>query len=458
MINRIGLIAAREFVVSITNKGLLIGVLIMPALVTILAVLGPRILNSRSPQTRGEVAVMDPTGRVLPELRAALDPEKVAARRVEAARRAAEQVVPGAGAAVSSTAGASTVVAPIPELQLLERSAEADVSREKSWLLADPNRSSSERHLALIVVHPDAVVRATGKSDFGTYDMYVSAALDDGTEGAIFEGVRLALVNARMAASQLDPKAIEDTMRVRRPSSVLVGANGEQQTARGLTRLLPFVMGILLFMGVMIGGQTLMTSTVEEKSSHVVEVLLAAVSPLELMAGKLIGQLGVGLVIMGVYIGLGMLLLFQFAMFGLLDPLLVVYLLIFYLLSYLVFGALMSAIGAAVNQMADAQSLMGPILLLLVTPYILTPIIGRAPNSTFSVAVSFIPPINAFAMMARLASDAPPPFWQVGLTILVGLGAAAAAVWFAAKVFKIGLLMHGKPPNFATLVRWAREA
>jgi ABC-2 type transport system permease protein len=458
MIKKIGLIAAREFIVSITNKGLLIGLVMMPALVTVVAVLGPRVFNSRSPQVRGEVAVIDPTGRVVQELRAALDPKQVSARRVETVRRAADQIVPGAGGAVSAGASASTAALPIPELALLDRPAGAEVVREKAWLVTDPNRPSGERHLALLVVQPDAVVRSPGKPDFGSYDLYVSASLDDATEGAIFEGARLALVNARMAASQLDPKMIDDTMRVTRPRSVLVAASGEQQTARGLTRLLPFVMGIMLFVGVMIGGQTLMTSTVEEKSSRVVEVLLAAVSPIELMAGKLIGQLGVGLVIMGVYIGLGVLMLFQFALLGLLDPLLVVYLLVFYLLSYLIFGALMAAIGAAVNQMADAQSLMGPIMLLLLAPYILTPMIGRAPNSTFSVAVSFIPPINAFAMMARLASDAPPPFWQVGLTILVGLGAAAAAVWFAAKVFKIGLLMHGKPPNFATLIRWAREA
>ena len=217
-------------------------------------------------------------------------------------------------------------------------------------------------------------------------------------------------------------------------------------------------MGIMLFMGIMIGGQTLMTSTIEEKSSRVVEVLLAAVSPVELMGGKLLGQLGVGLLVMGVYIGVGLLGLFQFAMLGLIDPMLVVYLFVFFLLSYLLFGALMSAIGAAVNQIADAQSLMGPVMLLLIAPYVLTPFIGRAPNSTFSIAASFIPPINTFAMMARLASDTPPPTWQVLLTIVVGLAAAAIAVWFAAKIFKIGLLMHGKPPSFATLVRWARMA
>jgi ABC-2 type transport system permease protein len=97
-------------------------------------------------------------------------------------------------------------------------------------------------------------------------------------------------------------------------------------------------------------------------------------------------------------------------------------------------------------------------MILLVIPYILSPAIGRAPNSTFSVAVSFIPPINTFAMLSRIASDSPPPAWQIWLTALIGLATAGAAVWFAAKVFKVGLLMHGKPPNLATLIRWARAA
>jgi len=163
----------------------------------------------------------------------------------------------------------------------------------------------------------------------------------------IFDALRQSLLNARLAASNLDQAVVEATMRVQRPASVIVAAGGEQRSQRGFTRVLPFIMGMLLFVGIMIGGQTLMTSTIEEKSSRVVEVLLAAVSPVELMAGKLLGQLGVGLLVMAVYVGLGILGLFQFAMLGLLDPMLVVYLTVFFLLSYLLFGALMSAIGAA---------------------------------------------------------------------------------------------------------------
>jgi ABC-2 type transport system permease protein len=207
---------------------------------------------------------------------------------------------------------------------------------------------------------------------------------------------------------------------------------------------------------VMTGGQALMTSTVEEKSSRVVEVLLAAVSPLELMWGKLLGQLGIGLVTLGVYVALGMLALMQFAMSGLIDPLLVLYLFLFFLMAYLVYGALLQMIGAAVNQMADAQSLQSPIIILLMLPYVLTLVIGNQPDAPFAVILSFIPPVNAFAMMARLASSSPPPFWQVALSLLASILAACATVWFAAKVFRIGLLMHGKPPNLATLIKWAR--
>jgi ABC-2 type transport system permease protein len=92
----------------------------------------------------------------------------------------------------------------------------------------------------------------------------------------------------------------------------------------------------------------------------------------------------------------------------------------------------------------------------MMVPYILTPFIGRAPDSAVAVAASFIPPVNAFAMLARLASSSPPPVWQVLLSVLCGIVGACIAVWFAAKVFRVGLLMHGKPPSFATMIKWAR--
>ena len=72
--------------------------------------------------------------------------------------------------------------------------------------------------------------------------------------------------------------------------------------------------------------------------------------------------------------------------------------------------------------------------------------------------MSFIPPVNTFAILLRMASSSPPPWWQVWLSILVGIASVFGAVWFTAKVFRIGLLMFGKAPNFRTLLRWVRMA
>ena len=442
MMQRIWMVAARDFTATVSGKGFLLGLLLMPVLIVVFAVLGPRILNSRSPDIVGQVAVVDPTGGVSSGLREALAPEAITARRRQILENG-----PGPGGLGNLS---------IPHISVVERPPGEPLQNDKEWI-AQP-ATGRNRHLALVVVHPDAVVRETGNSEYGSYDLYISPRLDEGTETVIIGGMRQALVSARLKADKIDPGAVQASMRVVPPTSVTVGANGERQTQRGVARLLPLICGVLIFIGVITGGQILMTSTVEEKSSRVVEVLLAAVSPVELMWGKLLGQLGVGFVILAIYIGLGILALVQYSLMGLLDPMLILYLLVFYLLAYLVYGALMLAIGAAVNRIADAQSLMGPVMILLVAPYVLVPMIGRAPNSTLSVAFSFIPPINSFAMLARLASGTPPPLWQVFGSVAAGVAGACLAVWFAAKVLKIGLLMHGKPPNFGTLVKWARMA
>ncbi len=75
-----------------------------------------------------------------------------------------------------------------------------------------------------------------------------------------------------------------------------------------------------------------------------------------------------------------------------------------------------------------------------------------------AVISSFVPPLNTFAMLLRLASTSPPPAWQVWLSIAIGVAGVVATVWFSAKVFQIGLLMFGKPPDFKTLWKWVRAA
>ena len=156
---------------------------------------------------------------------------------------------------------------------------------------------------------------------------------------------------------------------------------------------------------------------------------------------------------------MGISALVSFSLLGLIDPWLIVYLLIFYLIAYFVIASMMAAIGAAVNEMREAQTLMTPVMLVVMLPWILWLPITRDPNSVFATVMSLVPPINSFVMLLRMTSTTPPPLWQVWLSIADRRGVGrSAAVWLAAKVFRVGLLMHGKPPNMATLWRWVRMA
>ncbi len=446
-LHRIRLVAAREFLTTVSSKGFLFGVLVMPVLITLIILVIPRLMANRGAQVEVEVAVIDGSGGSFTgSLRGELSSEAILARQ-QATRRAVEEQV-GATAA----ANMPIPVPSLPGFTVRELPAGATLEEQTPWLNARDLGKQQRR--ALVVVPPGAV--HSDLQRYETYDLAAPRNLPSDAEGILHTAVRSALIAERLRSSGFDPDIVRAATNIPRTQTTVIGTDGRQQRAQSLNRMMPFIMGVLLFMGIITGGQGLMTSTVEEKSSRVVEVLLAAVSSLELMWGKLLGQLGVGLVMMGVYVGVGVLALLQFALFGLIEPLLILWLFLFFLMAYLVFGALMMSIGAAVNQMADAQSLMGPIMILLIIPYIATAMIGNAPDSSFAVVTSFIPPINGFTMMARLASTSPPPLWQVLLSLAVGIAAACVAVWFAAKVFRVGLLMHGKPPGFATLIRWAR--
>jgi len=440
-------IATREFVATVFTKAFVIGLLVLPAMVGVFALIGPRLFGpDRNFAIAGELAVVDPTGKVVPELRAALTRGTPDAALFDVIRLARGEA---AGGQILEALGLA------PKLTLVERPAGADVEREMRWLRVADKDSP---HLALAVIHASAVEPSRGDTALGAYDLYVPPKQDARVEIGVQQAVREAIIGARLKARGLDRAEVNDLTTLARVRSVTVSDNAEQGTVGGLEFVLPVAFMFLLFMGVMGSGQGLLTTTIEEKSSRVIEVLLSAVSPMQLMAGKLLGHMAISLLGMSLYVGMGLAVLTSFSLFGLLSFSLVAYLLVFFVLAFFTIGSLMMAVGAAVNDLREAQSLMLPMTLILILPWILWMPISRNPDSTLAIVTSFLPPLNSFAMLLRLASSHPPPFWQVLLSIACGVAGVVAAVWFASKVFRIGLLMFGKPPNFATLVRWVRDA
>src|SRR6185369_16546897 len=149
------------------------------------------------------------------------------------------------------------------------------------------------KHLALLVMHDNAVVPTDGT--YGSYDAYVPGNADDRAMNEIQQALQDGILNARARREGLDRARIESLTKVARGHSITVTRDSERSTVRGLNQMLPIAFVVLMFMGVMTGGQSLLTSTVEEKSNRVMEVLLSSLSPMELLAGKIVGQLGVSL-------------------------------------------------------------------------------------------------------------------------------------------------------------------
>jgi ABC-2 type transport system permease protein len=119
------------------------------------------------------------------------------------------------------------------------------------------------------------------------------------------------------------------------------------------------------------------------------------------------------------------------------------------------FGALFVAIGAAVSDLKEAQSMMMPISVLIFSPMFVWMSVIKEPLSTSSTLMSFFPPATPMLMMLRISVAPSLPIWQPLLGIVIVLLSAVVAVFVAGRIFRVGILMQGKGANFSEMLRWA---
>lgn len=459
------IVARREFLSTVTTKGFIIGVLMTPLLM-LGAIAGVSLLmNKALPHITGHVAVIDRTGMVGPRLQNAFTPEAIAARHSEEAEKAIDQ----AQEKFPVNTGPMSAAAPMmaqkmdtgAQITVEQLPPDQDVDAAKAEILRAVGKVKDSRgenlRLALVVIPQDAVKPPPGKP-FTDYDFFTVPKLDMEISGDIGHQVSKAVVDARLEAGGYPADKIRALIKEPRVHARAVTAEGEKGTSELASIFIPFGFMLLLWISVFSAGQYLLTSTIEEKSSRVMEVLLSAVSPMQLMVGKILGQMAVGLLILCAYSGLGIAGLLAFSYQHMLDPMGVVYLVIYFIIAFFLIASIMAAIGSAVSDVREAQSLMAPVMIVLVIPMMLWMPIMRNPNSMFAQVCSFLPPISPFIMVLRLSGSEKIATWQVPVSILIGVLSAAVAAWGAAKVFRIGVLMYGKPPNFKTMIRWIRMA
>lgn len=244
----------------------------------------------------------------------------------------------------------------------------------------------------------------------------------------------------------------------------------------GIATTIGYVCGFLMYLILLLYGSQVMMGVTEEKTNRIAEVVVSSVKPFQLMLGKIIGIAMVALTQFLIWIAC-IFLIYNIGktsgsggaaagvvgqiqnVFTSVNVPLVIGCFIFYLLGgFFFYSSLYAAIGSAINEdMREAQSLSFPITMLVIFSIaLMTPAIAN-PGSPLATWASIVPFSSPIVMMARIPFGVPNtvPFWQLALSMLLLIAGFIFTTWFAAKIYRTGILMYGKKPSWKEMIKWA---
>ena len=418
----------REYLERVRTKWFIISTVFGPILLSAIMVL-PAIMTARSIRdaTVGKIEIVDVTGLGL------------------GTRIAARIVGPMAD---TGTIGVRDI-APA-ELAAAESLLTASVMREElsGYLVVDSATVAGQS------------ARYAGRNASSVGEM-------DAIEGAI----RAVVLQSRLEAEGLDPVRIESLTRVR------VQLQAERITEKGRggsglgASILGFIVSFLLYMMLILYGQNILRSVLEEKTTRVAEVIVASVKPDTLLAGTVFGVAAVSLTQQIVWLASGVLLwsfrsrIFEMVGVGALPPIpfpevsigtLLIFIALF-ILGFLFYASLFAAAGATVNSDQEAQQASQPIMMLLIASIVFLQPIMLAPTSTMAKVLSWLP-FSAPIVMPLRMSVVPIPAMELALVLLGLAVSCVGAIWLSSRIYRVGLLMYGKRPSLRELGRWVLQS
>lgn len=286
------------------------------------------------------------------------------------------------------------------------------------------------------------------------------------SEGALDDAVNDAVIAERLHQRGINVEDVSQLVKGVDVRLIKVSAHGEAEE-KGQTFFAALAVAMVLYLTVLVYGVSTMRSVIEEKSTRVIELLVASVRPAYLMLGKIIGVAAVGLtqyLIWGILGGL--VAAYGVAVASRLSPgasmpdihlpwAMAIYMTVYFLCGYFLYASLYAAVGAMVSNEQEMQQVQMPVTFLIVAAFFCFNIILRDPNSSLSITLSMIPFFAPILMVLRIAMQ-PPPFWQIGLSIGISVLTTAAVIYFAARIYRVGVLMYGKRPSLVELARWLK--
>lgn len=290
--------------------------------------------------------------------------------------------------------------------------------------------------------------------------------------GAIIEQYRLSKYKIENLPQILAEVHADVNMKTLR-----IDEDEDRVTSTIVSSLVGMLMSLVLYMFVLIYGQMVMTSIIEEKNNRVLEVVVSSVSPSRLMLGKILGIGAVAvtqIVIWALLIcsfttwvmpsmlssflnaGTDIDLMQALTMLGDTGYILNLFVLLTLLLvgGYLFYSAIYAAIGSAVDNIQDASQLQTVAVIPIILGMVFSMSVINDPNSTLAVWLSMIPFTSPMVMMARIPFGI--PAGQIVASLAILYVSVIFLIWLSAKIYRVGIFMYGKKPTFKELIRWAK--
>jgi ABC-2 type transport system permease protein len=293
------------------------------------------------------------------------------------------------------------------------------------------------------------IIRPEGQS--ASIDFWSRNIADRSLERAVSEAVAGALKRQRLTEAGVDHGLLAqiDSLSPRVTDYSPKAATGKVALKDRLPGIVGFAMGMLLWMVILTGAGMLLNSVIEEKSSRILEVLLSSASATEIMAGKILGVAAVTATVLGFWLtiaGTVLGLRFPDVAADLVQALfahgLWAYFALYFIGGYLMFATLYVTIGAFCESNREAQTLLGPMMILMSVPMIFMSQAITKPDAPILQVLAWIPPFTPFIMSARVASE--PPLWQVAATAALMAAVTGLELWVAIPAFRSGALATGR--------------
>ncbi len=447
--NKFLAIIKREYVQRVRSKMFIIATLLGPLIMALFTVVPGLILGIKTDATR--IAVVDQSGKIYERMRESLMNGNREEKKTEspspatAANESTEERMRKAGQSMLGSYSVEQVAINNRPLEEIKKELE--------------NRIEHNQLDGYIIVPQDL-------NSGSKFEYYARNVSDVFTRQQVKGRVNDAVRDHRLAEANISQERMRE---INREVDLIIrkaGAGGGEEDSGGGFWLV-FGVGFLIYMMIIMYGQVILAAVVEEKETRIAEVLFSSVSSFKLMMGKLIG---VSLMALTQYAIWGLAVL-AFVVYGVsalassgfnislprIAPSVIVYLFIFFLIGYFVYATLYALVGAMVTTTQEGGQVALPIMFLLIIGFYMSFPVIRSPNSPFSFWISMLPFFSPITMPVRIITQTP-PFWQIALSILIGIGTVVFLVWLAARIYRVGMLMYGKRATIPEVLRWVRQA